>query len=912
MTPQQLARIPELFDQALELEPAAREAFLQKACAGDAAVYREVKSLLGEVASTDNFLPYSALSLATQAIAQELIPLQPGVRLGRYEIIKELGQGGMGDVFQARDDIGLAVAIKVLPDSFAQDPERVARFESEARKMAQLSHPNIAGIHGREVISGWRFLVLEYVEGQTLEARLAQGPLPLRDALHVFAQIADALAATHRKDIVHRDLKPSNIMLTPTHQVKLLDFGIAKHFQQLEVEASSLSSTLSTLSQSLTLPGFTPGTLPYMSPEQRLGGKTDLTTDLWAFGVVFYEVLTGQNPFRRHTREDTATAIFSFTPDWKLLPPATPRSIRELLQRCLVKEPTQRLRDAGEAREIIAAAQRELERVFVFPRWLKQASQYFSRRVVAGLLCVVVLAAAYLSWRTYQSRILHIAVVPFATATCEPINAQALAAQLNRLPQIRAIFGTTDTNGLTLQLSAACVGNKSSVLLKLVNAQGLSLLAQRAETQEQALAKLKPALDALSARPLERPSALNAQLNLVAPALSYLKPEEQNILNLDNWDNEALLNSAIELVNRLVAQKGNSATLQAALSRAQLFKFKITQQPTDKQKAYDAYTLALTMEPDSADAFLAAGNYYNVAGDAKAITYFQEVLKRRPYDPEAYRGLGRAYEFAGELEKAEANFVLSLLYRPQYWGGYNELGAFYLVQKQYDLAALYLASATKLIDNPVVHTNLGNAYYLQDRFSEAFAAYEDALKRSPRAETYINCGMIRYQEGQYQQAAEYFRQASEKAPQMPEAWGYYGQALYLLDNRRDESQNALRQAVQFAGSQLQNNIDPTDKAMMTALQALWRALLEQPQEAVQSIKSVLPPVNSKEVQNSLEIIEQAIPVFYLSRQEPQALVWMESYLKYGGKVQRLEHEPLLAPLRTDPRYLRIVAPYQNH
>lgn len=913
MTSQQLALIPELFDQALDLDPTAREDFLQQACAGDLEVYREVKSLLGESFQTEDFLKHSALSLATRAIAQELTPLQPGAKLGRYEILSELGHGGMGDVFHARDDIGLSVAIKVLPDYFAQDAERVSRFESEARKMAQLHHPNIAGIHGRDVTGGWRFLVLEYVEGQTLEARLAQGPLPLRDALKVFAQIADALAATHRKDIVHRDLKPSNIMLTPNLQVKLLDFGIAKHFHQLEIEAGVAvsNSTCSTFSETLTLPGFTPGTLPYMSPEQRIGGKVDHTTDLWAFGVVFYEALTGQNPFRRDTREETASAIFSFTPDWQKLPPETPRCIRELLRTCLAKDPAQRLQDAGQAKVIITAAQRELDRGIALPDWLGNLTKYFSRRVILGVGCVAVLIAAYLGWRAYQNQLLRLAVVSSDASTCEPVNPASLAAQLNRLSRIRVATGSANANGLTLQLLPRCTGNGSATLLKLVDAQGLTIFAHLVETSEQALAKLTPVLAGLATRYQSRPSMLNAQINLAAPSFSELKPEEQNILNLDNWDNETLLNSAIDLVNKLVAEKGNSATLQAALSRAYLFKFRITQDAADKKKSYDAYLLALTMEPDSADALLAAGNYYNVAGDEKAKQYFQDVLKQRPYDAEAYRGLGRAYEITGDMESAAANFVSSIIYRPQYWGGYNELGAFYLSHQQYQLAELYLLSAAKLVDNPVVHTNLGNAYYLQDRFSEALTTYENALKRYPRFETYINCGMIRYFEGKYPQAAEYFGLAKEKAPQSPEAWGYLGQALFWINNRRAESQNALRQAVQLAGSQLQNNIDPTDKAMMTALQALWLAVLGQHQEAMQAINSVLPASTAPNVQDHLDIVEQAIPIFHLAKQDELALTWIERFLKSGGKVRSLEREPLIASLRTDPRYLRIVAPYQN-
>lgn len=899
MTPQQRARIPEIFDEALDREGAAREGFLREACAGDQEVYREVKSLLGESFHTEDFLKHSALSLATRALSHELTPLHPGARLGRYEILRELGRGGMGDVFQARDDIGLSVAIKVLPDYFAQDAERVSRFESEARKMAKLQHPNIAGIHGREVIRGWRFLVLEYVEGETLEMRLEKGALPVREALPIFAQIADALAATHGKDIVHRDLKPSNIMLTPARKVKLLDFGIAKHFHHLEVNVTSeIRSDRATLSQSLTLPGFTPGTLPYMSPEQRLGTATDHTTDLWAFGVVFYEALTGLNPFRRDTREDTTSAIATFTPDWKLLPRDTPRSIRELLQRCLAKTAATRLQDAREVKAIIDA---ELKSGFVLPAWWQRLRQYFTRRVTIALACVAALVLAYSAWRYYQNQFLRLAVAASANATCTPIDATSLTMQLNRLPRIRASQQVSNSK-LRLQLGCA----DKATLLQLVNEQGITLFAHQADTEAQALARLEPVLAALAKHPGGQVTALNAQLNIVAPSLTNLKPEEQNILNLDQWDNEAMLNAAIELVKKLIAEQGNSATLQAALSRAHLSKFRLKQDTTERQQAYDAYTLALTMEPDSADALLAAGDYNTALGVEGAAKYYQEALRHRPTDPQAVRGLARSYEKAGKFDLAEENFILAVLLRPQYWSSHNELGAFYLERENYLLSSTYLLNATKLIDNPTVYVNLGAAYYLQGREAEAFLAYTEALKRSPHSAAYFGCGVIRYNESRFVEAADFLHKAKELAVNDAELWGYWGQALYFLPGSQNEAQQALLEAIKIADKQTQEHTDGVEK--LPYQKALWQALTGQAMLATSTINQTLSTSSEK---HSHELLEYTIAVFHVVKQDQTALQYVQEYLQSGGQIRNLEREPLLTTLRDLPDYRKLTGTNKN-
>ena len=272
-----------------------------------------------------------------------------GRRLGVYEVQEPIGAGGMGEVYRARDTaLGRDVAIKILPAAFSRDPDRRARFDREARLLAALNHPHIAAIYGIEGSDDVRGLVLELVEGDTLGQRIARGPLPLREALIHAQQIADALDAAHEKGIVHRDLKPANIKITPDGIVKVLDFGLAK---AADGDGSAPDLTQSpTVSIGGTRDGVILGTAAYMSPEQARGKPIDKRTDVWAFGCVLYEMLTGRVAFAGDTLSDTIAAILEREPDWSALPAETPAPIRRLLLRCLDKNVKRRLRDIGDAR----------------------------------------------------------------------------------------------------------------------------------------------------------------------------------------------------------------------------------------------------------------------------------------------------------------------------------------------------------------------------------------------------------------------------------------------------------------------------------------------------------------------------------------------------------------------------------
>jgi len=304
---------------------------------------------------------------------------------GKYRITEEIGRGGMGVVYQAEDTkLARKVAIKVLPEVFTADPERLARFEREARVLASLNHPNIASIYGVEEADGKRFLVLELVEGETLAERLGRGPLSLEETLEVCRQIAEGLEGAHGKGIIHRDLKPSNVKITPEGKIKILDFGLAKalHDQTSEIDISKSP----TITADMTEPGVILGTAAYMSPEQATGRPVDKRADIWAFGCILFECLTGRRAFAGDTITETLGAILKEEPNWNVLPAATPWRAKDLLRRCLQKDPRQRLRDIGDARL-------EIEAPTAYPSEAVTAPRKFTLPWLAVLAAVIVVAS---------------------------------------------------------------------------------------------------------------------------------------------------------------------------------------------------------------------------------------------------------------------------------------------------------------------------------------------------------------------------------------------------------------------------------------------------------------------------------------------------------------------------------------
>lgn len=388
MKPEQWQQAREVLADALELKPEDRSTFLDRACSSDHALRREVERLLAanDEARSD-FLQSAALR----------VRLTPGTKLGDYEVGKFLGSGGMGEVYQARDTrLARDVAIKVLPSFYSSDPDRLRRFEQEARAAAALNHPNILAVHQLGTYEGAPYLVSELLEGSTLREQLFRGPMPFRKAIDVGAQIARGLAAAHERGIVHRDLKPENLFVTKDARVKILDFGLAKLTQP------SSSSSLSTLTASAgTKAGIVMGTVGYMAPEQVRGQTVDYRADVFAFGAILYEMLSGKRAFQKPTSAETMSSILNEDPPAiSQITPSTPPALQRVVQRCLEKNSEQRFQSASD----LAFALEALSDSGALPTFLPTRARNVSYRwiyaaVALSLVVVALVGSFWFRWR---------------------------------------------------------------------------------------------------------------------------------------------------------------------------------------------------------------------------------------------------------------------------------------------------------------------------------------------------------------------------------------------------------------------------------------------------------------------------------------------------------------------------------
>jgi Tol biopolymer transport system component len=430
------ARVKAVFQAALEQPADRRSSFVDHACGSDAPLRAEVDSLLrahdaaGSFASTDALASMSTDSL--HELSATDTGLVPGARLGNYDIIGLVGRGSMGQIFKAHDSrLGRAVALKVLSADLVPDPASRARFDREARAIAALNHPHICTIFDIGHAGRLDYLVMEYLEGETLTGILGRGPLPAMATRRYAAEMIDALDTAHRSGIVHRDLKPANVIITASG-AKLLDFGIAK------MVADDAGGSAAADAAYGTRQGAVIGTAGYMSPEQARGQPVDKRTDIWAFGCVLFEMLSGRPVFARDTLSDTLVVVLEREPDWSLLPPSTPPSLVRLIRRCLQKDPSQRLRDIADAQfeidggDVGADESPRVARVSVLARvfpWLTAA---------AAILFAVVLMVVRSPRTAAPSPTLRLSVVPPEGTTWSPFDLSG-APQFALSPDARQI-----------------------------------------------------------------------------------------------------------------------------------------------------------------------------------------------------------------------------------------------------------------------------------------------------------------------------------------------------------------------------------------------------------------------------------------------------------------------------------------
>src|SRR5271169_1590575 len=531
--------------------------------------------------------------------------VQPGARLGPYEVVELLGVGGMGDVWRARDTrLGREVALKLLPAAFSSDPERLTRFQREAQLLAALNHPHIASIYSFETVEGIRVLEMELVPGETIRELLQAGPLPLPRVLAIAHDVAQALGAAHAKGILHRDLKPANVKVTREGVVKLLDFGLAKAYAP--VSGAADLSTSPTIDGG-TVRGVILGTVPYMSPEQARGAELDARSDVWAFGCLVFEMLAGKKAFDGPTSTDVLVAVLDREPDWKALPPGTPLPVVELVKACLAKRVDERLSDLASARkriDLVRTGQTPLVTVAMASSRGAAGPRRRVLPVAAGGLALLLIAAgiAWVSLRGRPARALPatklLAVLPAADFTgrsdgrqlCDGFSV-SLRSKLRRAPGVSIMLPAA----ARLETDAAKVARDTGANLILAPS------ARKSGDQVQlsyslALATSPVQIDAGEVTGLESDwfrlenelyakICASLQLGLAGGTgppprdeIARGAPQRDYVVALgclERADDPALLRQAAEILERIPGG-GDSALVQAALGRAYLSSFNLS------------------------------------------------------------------------------------------------------------------------------------------------------------------------------------------------------------------------------------------------------------------------------------------------------------------------------------------------
>ncbi|MDL2717851.1 MAG: tetratricopeptide repeat protein [Acidobacteriota bacterium] len=757
--------------------------------------------------------------------------LEPGSRLGSYEILAPLGAGGMGEVWRARDTrLQREVALKILPEAFSSDAERLSRFTREAHVLASLNHPGIGAIYSFEEIDGTHFLALELVPGETLKQRIGRGPIPLAEALGIARQIAEALEAAHGKGILHRDLKPANVIVTPDGRVKLLDFGLAKSFNA--ERASPDISQSPTAAADGTRQGLILGTASYMSPEQARGRPLDARSDLWSFGCLLYEMLAGRKAFDGETLSDILVAILDRDPNWDALPAAAPQPVRDLLHGLLEKDVDRRWRDVRDVKAALAGAfashstMQTHARVPANRRPLRWA-------VASGIAIAALLAAVLLRTRSGDGALpkeKYLAIMPFKDLSGQP-DGQLVVDGLTE--SFRARLTKLQVPGLMVM--AAAGGAAGDDAAHLARDRGANLVLTGALRRQESQIRLtynilvagSPGILAadevagnasdqfgLEDRLVESVAAsLRVQLESAgAGAAARQRPSESEpyyraLGLLRRYDDPRSLVAAIEILNG-ISGGGRSALVQAALGRAWIERYRSTKDPAAAEAARAAVQRAIALDDGSPDAHLASGQLLAMTGKPKeAVVEIRRAIERQAPSADALLALGDALADAGDAAEAEATYRSAIALNPAYWAGYNKLGVSYFARGLLGEAEKILRQSIER--NPEVgrvHNSLGAVLIQAGRFDEALKALRDSIARSPEnPSAWSNLGFVHYYSGRYGEAADAFRRATALTPKSGALWANLGDALSMLPGREAETRAAYEEGLRLGREALAIN-----------------------------------------------------------------------------------------------------------
>src|SRR5450432_924246 len=851
----------------------------------------------------------------------------PSALVSHYRLLEPLGSGGMGVVYRAEDTtLGRTVALKFLPPQIIHDPKRVQRFREEARTASVLNHPNICTIYEVAEEQGELFIAMEFVEGKPLSESIREGGMPASSVIRYGRQVAGALEHAHARGVIHRDLKPLNIVITPDGDAKILDFGLAKRTDPNDVNRKTLQAATAS---SVDLAG----TMPYMAPEQLEGTEATARSDIWALGIVLYEMASGERPFKGDNLYRLCTGIIQ--EPFPALGEAVPVGLATVIGRCLEKEPARRYQRSGEVRAALEA----LEPSSAVGIVARPASRK-SRTLVSWVLGVVFLAglASGTIWLAKKyGKLKGIAGgerVQLAVFSPDPTGqadegafdsglvetltssltglsgshplavipaSEMRAHHVQTLEAARQEFGVNYGLMLNIQRAAGQVRVNYSLVDARSHQQirGGNVTAEAADPfalQDQVSARVAEILE-LELEPRERKTLVAHGTTEPAAYDFYL----QGVGYLQNYDREENIDNAISVFQRALDKDKEFAGAYAGLGEAYWHKFEQTHDKRFVDEVTKACQNAVAKDEALALAHTCLGRVYQGTGKYEmAVNEYGQASKSEPALDGAQAGLARAYESLNRLPEAEQSYKTVIALRPDYWAGYNRLGTFYLRHGKFEEAAQMYRQVISLVpDSFTGYTNLGITRIQQGRYTEAIDPLERSLAIRKTGSATSNLAMAYFQTRRYGDAAHMFEQATTLDTQNYEIWGNLGDAYYWAPGMRERAPGAYRRALEL-GEELRK-VNPRDARMLSYL-AGYHAMLREKEKARKQISEA-----EKLAPRDPEVLYYAAMVYVQAGEKSKAVEELERSVAAGYPPATVRDTPNFSVLEDDPRFKALIA-----
>ncbi len=859
--------------------------------------------------------------------------LAAGVQLGAYEILSVLGAGAMGEVYLAHDGrLGRDVAIKVLPSAVVYDPDRLRRFEREARAAAALNHPNIVAVHDIGRHGDTPYIVMEYVRGETLAAYLQrQRPSQVR-ALEIGIEIADALAMAHGGGVVHRDLKPGNVMITPDGHVKVLDFGLAKN---LALTSGGTTIGGSPMDEEGTIVGQVLGTPGYMSPEQRLGQPVDYRSDIYSLGVMLYQLVTGKRPYQAGIDALTAPVPSACKAD-----PSVPAAVGDLVARAMARAPSDRPQSVDALKTELKRLHRAIDASTgaLTEELSSQGSRRFVRRNAAWTLVAVIgLALAVIPisrWfgptRGPAAARPVIAVLPLTNLSGDESKAylgvgiaDALTTSLGRFAGVSIVsrsaleeagaLKTTDVSKIAASLGATMVvqgsvqqsNDRLRVNANLMTADGKIVWSGDSESAASDLFAAEDRLAGSLIEALRITVSSEERQRMATPPTgnrAALDAYWQGLAQLDRVaDEPAYFDRAIVSFQRAVSLDPRFSLAHAALGNAYRGKARATNDRALMNQATEQVAEALRIDPNQTEARLSLANIYRATGrNGAAVEELRRALTDQPSNDDARRLLGDILAAEGRPDEALVELQRAVALRPQYWRNQQSLGVFYLRTRKLNEAITTFTRLTELKpDDDLPYQQLGAAYQTLGDNTRARQNYERSIALNPNPGSYTNLGTILYAEGKYEEAARAYEEAIRLSPKRALYRRNVADA-YVKLKRTADARDAYEKAVQLAEEAL--TVNPSDATTISQL-GVYEAKLGRRLDAERHANGAAA-INP----TSPDVLYRRAVVLALNGKPDAALKQVSEAIARGYSKQLAREDDDLSSLRSLPTFQTLVAP----